>query len=179
MNQTLDLELVQKVEQWGVDRNIIGGATAKDQFFKLVSENGEWVTGVLTDDREELMDGIGDSVVVLAIMARQLGESLLDLHARTEYNVSLPGTDLTVLAQLGLLADNLGKGQTEAAQLRIGYLVESLIGVARRHGVCINNCLRLAYNSIKDRKGIMYNGIFIKSDDPRHDEAVAELAAKA
>lgn len=179
MNQTLDLELVGLVEEWGVARNIIGGATAKDQFFKLVSENGEWATGVITSDREEMMDGLGDSVVVLTIMSRQLGYSIVDLHARIEYNAKLPGTDLNVLSHLGLLADNLGKGQDEAARLRIGYLVEALIGVARRQGVCINNCLRLAYSAIKDRKGVMYNGIFIKSDDPRHDEIVAELAASA
>ena len=40
-----------------------------------------------------------------------------------------------------------------------------LINILVRNGVTIDECLEIAYNDIKDRKGKMVDGVFIKEGD--------------
>jgi Flp pilus assembly protein TadB len=39
-----------------------------------------------------------------------------------------------------------------------------LINIAERNGITISECLRVAYNDIKDRKGMMVDGVFVKEE---------------
>ena len=94
--------LITKVQQWAVDRNLVEGSDAKNQFHKLVQECGELSDSICKG--KDASDDIGDIVVVLIIMCQQLG---LD----------------------------------------------------------IKECLAVAYDDIKDRKGIMRDGVFIKEAD--------------
>jgi uncharacterized protein YabN with tetrapyrrole methylase and pyrophosphatase domain len=92
-------ELIQKIGQWHQDRNLIEGATDKDQVCKLIQEVGE-------------------------------------------------------------LSDNVCKGNDVADD--IGDCIVVLINIAIRNNLTIDKCLEVAYNDIKDRKGKMVDGIFIK-----------------
>lgn len=47
----------------------------------------------------------------------------------------------------------------------IGDVLVTLIIVTEQTGLDIEDCLACAYNQIKDRKGVMKNGIFIKETD--------------
>lgn len=168
-------EYISLIEEWANKRNIINGADAKSQFFKLVSELGEWATGVLTADRDEVIDGIGDAFVVSTIIARQLGSDIIaEYNAATSTN--LPGADLSLLAFVGRLGDNLAKGQTESALANLGRLADALERTATRYGLDINQCLSRAYSDIKDRTGVMYNGVFVKSTDEAYESIMASLA---
>ena len=40
-----------------------------------------------------------------------------------------------------------------------------LINIAERNGHCLEDCLEVAWEDIKDRKGMMVDGVFIKEDD--------------
>lgn len=44
----------------------------------------------------------------------------------------------------------------------IGDMLVVLIIMCRMYGLTLNECLTHAYNEIKDRKGKMVNGIFVK-----------------
>jgi uncharacterized protein YabN with tetrapyrrole methylase and pyrophosphatase domain len=44
----------------------------------------------------------------------------------------------------------------------IGDIIVVLINIAERHGLTIEQCLEHAYNDIKDRKGKLVNGVFVK-----------------
>jgi len=115
MNAT---QLLSDIEQWGRDRNIIGGSTSLQQLPKLISEMGELADkGIAKRDIEQIKDGIGDVIVVLAMIA----------------------------------------------------------GI---EGVSIEQCLAHAYNDIKDRKGVMFNGVFVKSTDPQYERIVALIEDK-
>ena len=94
-------EWVEKIGQWHHDRNLIEGATDKDQVCKLIQEVGE-------------------------------------------------------------LSDNVCKGNDVADD--IGDCMVVLINIAIRNGLTIDRCLEVAYNDIKDRKGRMVDGIFIKEE---------------
>ena len=95
-------ELVKKVAQWHHDRNLIKGATDKDQFCKLIQEAGE-------------------------------------------------------------LSDNICKGKDMSDD--IGDMIVVLINIAERNNLTLTECLEKAWDDIKDRKGKMVDGIFIKEGD--------------
>ena len=99
-------KIFNNIIQWANDRNIINGATSKDQCLKLIQEVGE-LSDSLCKGLSPI-DDIGDCMVVLTIIAEQ--------------------NDLTV-----------------------------------------NECLQHAYNDIKDRKGVMREGVFIKEGDITND----------
>jgi hypothetical protein len=40
-----------------------------------------------------------------------------------------------------------------------------LINIMERNKLSINECIEVAYNDIKDRKGRMVDGVFVKEDD--------------
>lgn len=44
----------------------------------------------------------------------------------------------------------------------IGDIIVVIINIAERHGLTIEQCLEHAYNDIKDRKGKLVNGVFVK-----------------
>lgn len=104
------------IRKWADDRNLTTGSDAKSQALKGVSEYGELADAVLKEDMPKIIDGIGDIVVVLTILAHQKGLS-------------------------------------------------------------IEACISEAYEEIKDRKGVMYNGAFIKESDERYPAILEELAA--
>jgi NTP pyrophosphatase (non-canonical NTP hydrolase) len=110
-NKTLDNRavpiLISFVTQWHYDRNLIDGATAKDQFAKLIQEAGE-------------------------------------------------------------LSDNICKGKSIADD--IGDMMVVLINLAEREGLSIQDCLEQAWNDIKDRKGKMVDGVFVKENDLGNEE---------
>lgn len=104
MPKVEEVNLFQKITEWAEARNIIKGATVKDQLIKLMEETGELAKGVVRNDKDVIKDSIGDSIVVLTIMAAQVG-------------------------------------------------------------LTVEECLISAYNEIKDRKGKLINGMFIKEGD--------------
>lgn len=100
MHELLE-QTISKVIQWHHDRNLIEGATEKDQLAKLIQEVGELSDNVCKG--KEITDDIGDIMVVL-------------------------------------------------------------INFAERRGLTIQQCLEHAWDDIKDRKGAMRDGIFIKEE---------------
>ena len=94
--------LIKQITQWHRDRNLIDGATDKDQLAKLIQEMGE-------------------------------------------------------------LSDNICKGKDVSDD--IGDMMVVLINIAERNNLSIEHCLEVAYNDIKDRKGKMIDGIFVKEGD--------------
>jgi len=63
-------DLFNAIEQWGFDRLIIQNSQdCRNQFLKLVSEIGELGDALAKGDDDEIGDAIGDSIVVLTMIA--------------------------------------------------------------------------------------------------------------
>lgn len=103
MNTDLQ-ENVNAIRQWARDRNLVLGSNPQAQTVKLFEEGGELAGGVARQNLPVIKDSIGDVVVVLVILAAQVG-------------------------------------------------------------VDFNECVALAYDEIKDRRGRMVDGVFVK-DEP-------------
>lgn len=94
-------EVIEKIEQWHFDRNLINGATDKDQVLKLAQELGELSDNVCKGN--DIRDDLGDMMVVM-------------------------------------------------------------INIMVRNQITMEECLQVAYDDIKDRKGRMVDGIFVKEE---------------
>lgn len=68
-----------------------------------------------------------------------------------------------LIQEVGELSDNVCKGQNVADD--IGDCMVVLINIAERHGISLSHCLKTAYNDIRDRKGKMVDGVFVKEAD--------------
>ena len=53
-------------------------------------------------------------------------------------------------------------GYAERKKDDIGDIMVVLINIAERNGLTLEQCLEHAYNDIKDRKGKMVDGVFVK-----------------
>lgn len=70
---------------------------------------------------------------------------------------------LKLVQELGELSDSVCKG--EDIMDDIGDMLVIMINICERNSVEMEDCLGVAYDEIKDRKGRMLDGIFIKESD--------------
>jgi NTP pyrophosphatase (non-canonical NTP hydrolase) len=62
-------EVEMRVIQWAEARKIIPNATSQTQLLKTVSEIGELADAIIKRDRAQIIDGLGDVLVTLIIVA--------------------------------------------------------------------------------------------------------------
>ena len=77
-----------------------------------------------------------------------------------------------LVSEVGELADAIAKKDIEKIKDGIGDAIVVLVMIAEIEGVSLHECIELAYNEIKDRKGILYKGTFVKSTDPKYEDIV-------
>ena len=70
-----------------------------------------------------------------------------------------------LVEEQGELAAGIAKGNEELVADSIGDMVVVLTILAEQSGLLIENCIKLAYLEIKDRKGRMIDGVFVKESD--------------
>tara|TARA_R110000787_G_scaffold126282_2_gene237541 strand:- start:1009 stop:1320 length:312 start_codon:yes stop_codon:yes gene_type:complete len=82
-------------------------------------------------------------------------------HAR---NLIAGSTDkdqcLKLMQEVGELSDNICKGKDIRDDIGDNLVV--LINLAVRNKITLVECLQVAYDDIKDRKGKMVDGVFVK-----------------
>ncbi len=64
-------ELINDVLDWAKDRQLLDKSSSEKQYIKLTEEVGEIGRAILKDDLAGFVDGIGDVLVVLIILAKQ------------------------------------------------------------------------------------------------------------
>ena len=74
------------IRQWADERGIYRNGDSKTQFIKLQEETGELARAILKNDRNELIDAIGDAVVVLTNLAALEGLKIEDCIT-SAYNI--------------------------------------------------------------------------------------------
>lgn len=68
-----------------------------------------------------------------------------------------------LIEEAGELAGNIARGK--CVKDDIGDMVVVLINIAKRNGHTLAECMETAWDDIKDRRGEMREGVFIKEDD--------------
>ncbi|WOZ14999.1 MazG-like pyrophosphatase [Acinetobacter phage vB_AbaM_AB3P2] len=169
-------QLIKQIEQWASDRNIIKGSKPIDQAMKLFSEFGELADNV--GKGRDCRDDIGDCAVVMAIIMAQCG---LSFHAYAENLNFISQYDIKY--NVAQLANNISEFVSDiATNYEISdnsdafiWCIEYLNVIAMQVGSSLKECVQLAYDDIKHRKGIMANGLFIKESDPVYAQVISEI----
>lgn len=186
-------EHVDNIVRWAHERNIINGSTPQAQFVKLVEEAGEldsWKVEV------DALDALGDCLVVSIILAAQLKttalHTLLDA-ARWDFSNDrnskyrpfvFPHADTrpSVLGALGKVASTIARKNDAAFEVALYEFMLACVNeycatfATHNRDGSVDKALSHAWNEIKDRKGVMLDGVFIKSTDARYDAAVLEAS---
>ena len=79
-------ELETAVEQWAQDKGIFEKATPIAQALKTLEETTELCVAINKDDRDEIIDAIGDIIVTLIIQAKMQRVSV-EQCLESAYNV--------------------------------------------------------------------------------------------
>lgn len=208
MKKKID-QFTKNYVEWAVKRNITSGLSMHSQFVKLTEEAKEIAEGakelytaLKDNDKEKLKkacnmikDGIGDTVVVASILAKQyqlkdaIGSELvsskffalaktekdpivtsmlsgqIDTDANHAYFIATPMNMLTsnLLINLGAVASDVARGRNPVGSLKL--LCANIEVIASFLQFNLAECLEMAWNEIKDRKGLVVNGVFIKESD--------------
>lgn len=110
-------------------------------------------------------------------MIDKLSEKVLEWAA--ERNILLGSTSkdqyIKLVTEVGELGDALCEEDGDKIEDAIGDILVLLTIIASMEKTPLAECFELAYNSIKDRKGVMYNGVFIKESNIMYNDIVRRL----
>lgn len=140
-------DLIEKVEIWAEERNLIKHENAGRQYLKFLEETGELARAILKNDVPEIIDGFGDSFVTIIILAKQLGIKLDTTIYKVDLHESINLYEFVNLASPYAVVEEF---------------IDVINLVAESHGYDLVKCLEVAYNVISKRKGKTINGTFIK-----------------
>ncbi|MBS8011094.1 hypothetical protein F6P37_02430 [Streptococcus suis] len=160
MTKTLD----ENVQQWFIDRNLHKANPIK-QFEKLMEEAGELFEGVAKGKSDLIKDALGDMQVVLTGLELQIKNGA-DIRATPE-EMEL----LLMVVSLGHLADKLHKhifyDETKTPLIKPDLIMlhSNIYSLAIHNCTTADTCLQIAYDEIKNRKGKMIDGVFVKEAD--------------
>jgi len=73
-----NLNIFDLIRQWAEDKGIYKSGDARTQYVKLMEEAGELAQAILKNDEPEVIDAIGDMVVVLTNLAKLRGHNIED-----------------------------------------------------------------------------------------------------
>jgi NTP pyrophosphatase (non-canonical NTP hydrolase) len=150
-------ELIQKVEKWAEDKGLIDVELAPKQYLKVLEEIGETTRAILKNDKEGIVDGIGDICVTLIILAKQLDIKISD-DSRTVFKGSSIDKPFFAATIFNSLFRSFSAGY-------INYdILAKVSEIAFSQGYTLEFCLESAWNEIKDRKGKLIDGTFVKDE---------------
>ncbi|QNS14269.1 MazG-like family protein [Mannheimia bovis] len=166
-------ELINNIEKWAEERNLIDGSTPQKQFVKLMEEFGELCSGVSKNKSDVIIDSIGDCLVVTIILACQIRanrwfieKAVVDADYSTENNEFICIRLAGVLGNLSKLLmfrnGTFHRNEVYSNFYEIAYFLNKL---ALNKEMDLGKCLDAAWQEIKDRKGKMINGVFVKESD--------------
>lgn len=154
-------DLEQDVITWAAERGILEHPNTKTQMLKTVSEVGELLGHI--EDNEPFDDDIGDTIVTLIVLCRLCGTNFAECEVDDFCFEETDSPCLTLPRYIGHLADTVAKGRDIKKDVLgvMGVLGDLAQGIDET----LRGCLFLAYTEIKDRKGQMVNGTFVKQGD--------------
>lgn len=155
-------ELIEKVEAWSKERGL-DTADSRKQRLKLWEEFGELNASIARNNRDDAIDAIGDILVVMIIYCQQLGypktKELFDVDVvLLEYYDRMSIIEILEQVAVGILG-------TKTTIRGVQEVITILANMTERLDTSLEECLQAAYNEIKDRRGEMVNGVFVKESD--------------
>lgn len=161
-------QFIKNIENWAEARNLIEGSTPKKQFIKLMEEFGELCSGVSKNKIDVVKDSIGDCFVVMVILAAQRKkDEMLSVDNIVEkyryFKVDIEDHLIESLYVLHRLSHELSSHANISVLFMSCFVV--MLDIAHYFDLDIYDCVKAAWDEIKDRKGRMIDGVFVKEGD--------------
>lgn len=159
-------ELIKKIEQWAIDREIDKKGTVEGQSIKTAEEIAELIKGISKDNMNLIKDSIGDVFVTFAIgnmidenlcLEEYYNEAKRDFKAYSKQDKK-KGIDYLARAITYIISDGY-YGET------LHFGLTSLLVIVDIYNLDFKDCVESAYKEIANRKGKMIDGTFVKSED--------------
>ena len=162
-------QLIKNIENWAEARNLIEGSTPKKQFIKLMEEFGELCSGISKNKIDVVKDSIGDCFVVMVILNKQTNSNF-DFKPLPYLDLASKGIDVWIekcVAKFASISEKInytGKANRHF-EYDFAYALYCLIKISNEYGLTLESCVQAAWDEIKDRKGRMIDGVFVKEGD--------------
>lgn len=166
----------QRVIEWARQRGILDQSTAQFQMLKATEEHGEMAGAILRGDRYELIDSIGDQLVVAIVQCAQLGytDELADMCTAPEYTFHVYPDDaggeaqwfecvLLVTVQQGNVSGSIARSRD--ARGDFDNLFDLIFRFCYVASISPHEALDSVYDIISKRGGEMRNGVWVKTED--------------
>ena len=165
-------ELVPLIQEWAKEREIYEKLTPFDELLKTHEEVGELIKACYDNDKPAIQDAIGDVMITMInycyfieLDAIEYIKQAVDLSVTGYYTISYVMNAHNALGRLiSLYVWNEDKEISKPSGLRVFSILHYLNGIAHLEDTTLEECLNLAYNEIKNRKGKIINGKFIKDE---------------
>ena len=164
-------ELVPLIHQWAKERGIFDKSTPFNQLLKTHEEVGELIKACYDDDRPAIQDAIGDVMVTLINYCYFKKIDFVKVYKQIKYDDS---EDINIHFALSVndiiafflrdIAYSSYKPLKVTIFSTVSNILRNLQNITINNNTTLEECLNIAYNEIKNRKGKMINGKFIKNE---------------
>lgn len=164
MKNQMDMEdLVDAVVSWGRHKNI---TNSHKQYLKFCEEVGELSSHYLRDDREALIDDMGDVAVTLIILADIMGAADALKTPFIGQDIETPRGVLDLEWEVvNVMYDFLDEKKQAVIATRFKTISLHLKSLAKSLNLDLTYCLMSAYTEIATRTGKTIDGTFVKASD--------------
>ena len=156
----------KKIIKWAEEKGILKNATPYTQFSKVLEETNEILIAINNDDREELIDAIGDTAITLIILDAMHYPDRVPLKIEYSLDINILGysRELLLLSVMRtnnkIFEDLMWEGLYPSEKFY--KQLHTLNKLASTLDLTLQDCIKSAYKVIKNRKGKMINGTFVK-----------------
>ena len=157
------MNTLENVKQWFIDRDLENGGRLDKQSLKLSEEFGELCAGYLKKNEQVTKDSIGDCAVVIVGLGLLIGEDVNQIFKESDGLRKKEITETLISINANISEFQLSQGFASKEMCR--HNLVRCIGYLKNLGYDFAECFELAYNEIKNRKGKMINGSFVKEGD--------------
>ena len=148
-------ELSKNIRTWAEDREIIPNSNLKAQYTKLVEELGELALGIRKQDKNLIVDSIGDIFVVVTIILGLERVKIEEIeHFQNDFYNEPRNIDKSFLwlsDSIGDIGKIIARNNQRKLVLKCGDLIDDLNAVAIKHQTTLEQCVMASYEEIKER----------------------------
>lgn len=155
--------LIAKIEEWSKLRGI-NKLPYQEQRYKIMEEFGELFGAYYRGNTLELKDSLGDIVVTLIIYVQQFSKGERNFFEEFWWVDKDEFKGLSYhLDQIATSTNLIYAGASGIWVLH--YVIADLKHIAKHYGWNLTECVEHAWEEIKDRKGQVVDGKWVKEKD--------------